>query len=117
MANSPLVHGDREVARASGRSSSDEASQPLPARCDRKDSGVGMSLTTEARSALEVLSSALVGQITLKDAQRALRASMSQEALGRCNGSRRAAAALLGVDRRYVQRLVNEVDFDDSCNE
>jgi hypothetical protein len=30
---------------------------------------------------------------------------MIDEALARCSGSRRAAAMLLEVDRRYVQRL------------
>jgi hypothetical protein len=60
------------------------------------------------RLALAEVSRALIGQLDLKDAQRALRKCMSQEALVRCNGNRRAAAALLGIDRRYVQRLANE---------
>lgn len=60
------------------------------------------------RLALAVASRLLIGQLGIKDAQRALRKYMSEEALARCNGSRRAAAALLGVDRRYVQRLASE---------
>jgi hypothetical protein len=52
----------------------------------------------------------LVGRIGLKQAQAALRAMMNVEALARTGGSRRAAAGLLGVDRRYVQRLIDEHD-------
>jgi hypothetical protein len=63
------------------------------------------------RLALAELSRLLIGQLDIKDAQRALRKCMSQEALARCNGSRRAAAVLLGIDRRYVQRLAHEGDF------
>lgn len=77
----------------------------------RKDSGVVLRVDEAARQALTELSRVLVGQLNLKDAQRALRKSMSQEALARCNGSRRAAAALLGVDRRYVQKLADAGDL------
>jgi len=72
-------------------------------------------LSDEAKLALHELSRALVGQMTLKEAQRRLRTCMSQEAIARCNGSRRAAASLLGIDRRYVQRLIGgaeEIDSD-----
>lgn len=81
---------------------------------ERRDSGVISRLSDEAKLALDELSRALVGQISLKEAQRALRTSMSQEALARCNGSRRAAAVMLGIDRRYVQRLacISDGDFD-----
>lgn len=67
-------------------------------------------ISDEAMKALQHLSRLLVGQMNLKDAQRALRTSMSQEALARC-GSRRAAAAMLGIDRRYVQRLACDSDL------
>jgi hypothetical protein len=73
--------------------------------------GVVLHVDEDGRLALAELSRLLIGQLDLKDAQRALRKSMSQEALARCNGSRRAAAALLGIDRRYVQRLANEGDL------
>lgn len=69
---------------------------------------VRVCLPDDARSMLRELSRILVGQLNLQDAQRALRVVMSREALGRCNGSRRSAAVLLGVDRRYVQRLAGE---------
>jgi hypothetical protein len=71
-----------------------------------------LRISDEALKALHHLSRLLVGQMSLKDAQRALRTSMSQEALVRC-GSRRAAAAMLGIDRRYVQRLACESSFLD----
>lgn len=79
----------------------------------RHDSGIVLRISDEARRALQHLSRLLVGQMSLKDAQRALRTSMSQEALERC-GSRRAAATMLGIDRRYVQRLAHESDLCDS---
>jgi hypothetical protein len=71
-----------------------------------------LRISDEALKALQHLSRLLVGQMSLKDAQRALRTSMSQEALVRC-GSRRAAAAMLGIDRRYVQRLACESSLFD----
>jgi hypothetical protein len=60
----------------------------------------------------------LVGRMGLKQALWRLRAVMSSEALSRTRGSRRAAAHLLGVDRRYVQRLVLELgDSNDELAE
>lgn len=50
----------------------------------------------------------LVGALGLKEAIYHLRGAMNEEALDRSRGSRRAAASLLGVDRRYVQRLAEE---------
>jgi hypothetical protein len=108
MSNRSLVHGlERPLVLAS----SSDGQPPPPVRHIeriRRDSGVVSRLPDDARRALHELSRTLVGQMNLKDAQRALRTSMSQEALVRCDGSRRAAAAMLGVDRRYVQRLADE---------
>jgi DNA-binding NtrC family response regulator len=50
----------------------------------------------------------LVGRIGLKEAQECLRGTMHLEALTRTGGSRRAAAHVLRVHRRYVQRMVDE---------
>jgi DNA-binding response OmpR family regulator len=50
----------------------------------------------------------LVGRIGLKEAQLCLRGAMHGEALARTGGSRRAAANVLRVDRRYVQRMAAE---------
>lgn len=50
----------------------------------------------------------LVGRVSLKQATRILRIAMGSEALTRTRGSRRAAAFLLGVDRRYVQRIARD---------
>lgn len=52
----------------------------------------------------------LVGRIGLKEAQGLVRTAMSGEALQRTGGSRRAAAKLLGVHRRYVQLLAEQQD-------
>lgn len=79
---------------------------------ERQQSGIVLRISDESLCALQHLSRLLVGQMNLKDAQRALRTSMSQEALARC-GSRRAAATMLGIDRRYVQRLAHESDLCD----
>ncbi len=62
----------------------------------------------ETQAAMRAVTTLLIGRVGLKEAQRVLRAGMSQAALIRCAGSRRAAAALLGVDRRYVQKLCAE---------
>jgi hypothetical protein len=59
-------------------------------------------------STLESVARELVGQVGLKQALAQLRACMHLEALSRTRGSRRAAAALLKVDRRYIQRLANQ---------
>ncbi len=64
----------------------------------------------EARSALSTLCTSLVGRVGLKDAQRALRVGMSHAALSGCGGNRYAAAALLNVDRKYVQQLARRAD-------
>jgi hypothetical protein len=62
----------------------------------------------ETEEAMRRISAWLVGRLGLKEAQRALRASMNRAALQRCSGSRRAAAVMLGVDRRYIQKLCSE---------
>jgi DNA-binding response OmpR family regulator len=65
-------------------------------------------LRSDAPAACRRLARLLVGRVGLKQAQEQLRSSMNLEALERTGGSRRAAAHLLGVDRRYVQRLVQK---------
>lgn len=50
----------------------------------------------------------LVGRLGLKAAISTLRGTMNTEALRRTGSSRRAAARVLEVDRRYVQRMVEE---------
>jgi DNA-binding NtrC family response regulator len=107
MSNRPLIHGLEQPIEFVSPASEEAPTVPRLRRV-RRDSGVASRLSVDARQALSALSRTLVGQMNLKDAQRALRTSMSQEALARCNGSRRAAAAVLGVDRRYVQRLADE---------
>lgn len=64
-----------------------------------------VTASRDVRLSLTSLTRSLVGRVSMKDAQRVLRHSMSQLALRRTGGSRHAAAALLGVDRRYVQKL------------
>ena len=51
----------------------------------------------------------LVGAIGLRDAVLLLRGAMLEEALARVNGSRHAAARLLGVDRKAIQRLIADL--------
>jgi DNA-binding NtrC family response regulator len=62
----------------------------------------------ETRAAMRDVTTLLLGRVGLKEAQRVLRSGMSAAALARCSGSRRAAAVLLGVDRRYVQKLCGQ---------
>lgn len=54
-----------------------------------------------------------VGRRDLKEAQRVVRLTMCAEAIARCGGSRRAAARLLGVDRRAVQKVVKQLEDPD----
>lgn len=49
-----------------------------------------------------------IGRLGVKQAQVALRIEMFREALRRSNGNRQAAARLLGVDRRYVLKMLKE---------
>jgi DNA-binding NtrC family response regulator len=51
----------------------------------------------------------VVGRIGLKEALHCLRSAMLHEALARCGGSRRGAAALLQMNRRCVQRMVDDL--------
>jgi DNA-binding NtrC family response regulator len=79
--------------------------QPMRERSARQ----AQALSQEDGEALcKRLARELVGQIGLKEAIYHLRGAMTCEALERSRGSRRAAARVLGVDRRYVQRLADE---------
>jgi CheY-like chemotaxis protein len=65
----------------------------------------------EARGRVELWEAVvmrMVGRVGLQDAQRSLRTTMLREALRRTGSSRRAAAQLLGIDRRCVQRMISE---------
>ena len=63
------------------------------------------SQETDPKAEIERLGSWMVGRMGVKDAVRALRVAMHAEALARVRGNRKAAAKLLGVDRRLVQAL------------
>jgi hypothetical protein len=64
--------------------------------------------SAECEALCLALARELVGRVSLKQATRILRSAMGSEALTRTRGSRRAAAFLLGVDRRYVQRIARD---------
>jgi|GEM_PF-6839753 len=51
----------------------------------------------------------LVGAVGLREAVLLLRGAMLEEALARGNGSRHAAARLLGVNRKAIQRLIADL--------
>ena len=68
------------------------------------------ALQVDSNAVYQRLARLLVGRVGLKQAQEQLRGSMNTEALERTGGSRRAAAALLGVDRRYVQRMAQKLE-------
>lgn len=63
-----------------------------------------------ATNRLEEAIRAAVGVQDLKGVQRLVRHIMCTEALGRARGSKRGAARLLGVDRRAVQKLVEQME-------
>jgi len=77
------------------------------AAAQRVDGDVG---ETNLEDVFERFAREVVGRIGLKQAQAMLRIAMHGEALRQCEGSRRAAARVLAVDRRYVQRLAKERD-------
>jgi hypothetical protein len=56
----------------------------------------------------------LVGRIGLREGQRELRHAMVAHALRLCEGSRKAAARLLGVTRPAIQRVLRESDAPDA---
>jgi hypothetical protein len=62
----------------------------------------------EVQRQLDAAVAVFLGRVGLVAAQRELRRLMSHAALTRSGGSRRAASQLLGVDRRYVQKLIAE---------
>jgi DNA-binding NtrC family response regulator len=62
-----------------------------------------------SRNRLEHAVRAAVGTTGMKDVQRMVRFTMCAEALDRVRGSRRAAARLLGVDRRAIQKLIEQM--------
>lgn len=80
--------------------------------------GVGPTMFNElaARSPGWATAPALLGEVArrntghlgVKEAQRAVRLEMFREALVRARGNRHAAARLLGVDRRYVLKMLKE---------
>jgi hypothetical protein len=51
------------------------------------------------------------GHMGVKEAQKALRIEMFREALKRVDGNRHAAARLLQVNRRYVLKMLKEIDI------
>jgi DNA-binding NtrC family response regulator len=64
---------------------------------------------TQSERRCRAIARELVGCLGLKEAQEVLRDEMYGEALARTGGNRRRAARILGVDRRCVQRLADEV--------
>jgi hypothetical protein len=80
------------------------AARPSPPTGLPADSTVGVTITV-----LE-LARMLVGAVGLKEAQVLLRRAMHGEALARAGGSRRGAAKILRVDRRYVQRMAGDTN-------
>lgn len=54
----------------------------------------------------------LVGRVGLREAQHELRQVMVRHTLAVCEGSRRAAASILGVSRPAVQRVLREAESD-----
>jgi hypothetical protein len=63
-----------------------------------------------AEDALVAAASRGVGRLGVREAQDVVRRTMYSEALARTKGSRKAAARLLRVDRRAVQRIAADLD-------
>ncbi|HEX3853711.1 MAG TPA: hypothetical protein VHW01_22255 [Polyangiaceae bacterium] len=65
---------------------------------------------TVAEDALLIAAYRNTGCMGVKEAQKALRIEMFREALRRVDGNRHAAARLLQVNRRYVLKMLKEID-------
>ncbi|MDH5676914.1 MAG: hypothetical protein OEZ06_32660 [Myxococcales bacterium] len=76
------------------------------------DLGAAISKALDGEGQCQATARRVVGRVGLKEALRIMRANMVIECLQRNQGSRRAAARELGVDRRYVQRLADALDED-----
>lgn len=67
----------------------------------------------QAHSAIQVAALSAVGKLGLIEAIRALRKEMVECALRQGNGSRRAAARLLGVTRPAIQSVLRQSTLSD----
>jgi DNA-binding NtrC family response regulator len=74
----------------------------------RAEPGPESSARTE--DGLIAAASLEVGRLGVREAQDVVRRTMYAEALARTNGSRKAAARLLKVDRKAVQRIAADLD-------
>jgi DNA-binding NtrC family response regulator len=68
------------------------------------------AVAASGEEALIAAASLEVGRLGVREAQDVVRRTMYLEALARTKGSRKAAARLLGVDRRAVQRIAADLD-------
>jgi DNA-binding NtrC family response regulator len=90
-----------ELARAGAR-----AHLRWPARAP--DVSRCLDATSWSASDLDADVRGLVGRIGIREAQARLRKAMLEQALEGSNGSRRAAARLLGVTRPAIQRMLRD---------
>jgi DNA-binding NtrC family response regulator len=67
-----------------------------------------LDATSWSASELDAELRALVGRLGMREAQARLRRAMLEQALESSNGSRRAAARLLGVTRPAIQRMLRD---------
>lgn len=77
-----------------------DAGARVSGRGGTEDAYVSWLLVAAARGSL--------GQVSVKEAQRLVRTEMFREALKATSGNRRAAARTLGVNRRYVLKMLRE---------
>jgi DNA-binding response OmpR family regulator len=74
--------------------------QPITADCVRR----ALQGFAEAEDRVEEMARWTVGRLGLRDALETFRTAMQKEAMLRTKGSARGTAALLDVDRHYIQR-------------
>jgi len=78
------------------------------------DLGAAIAKALDGVAQCQATARRVVGRVGLKQVLSIMRANMVVECLQRNQGSRRAAARELGVDRRYVQRLADALGDDAS---
>lgn len=77
---------------------------------DSKESSLEVNAFEHPSSAIRAAAERVVGRLSLNDAMTQFRNTMVDLALNRGNGSRRAAAKILGVTRPAVQYILRHSD-------
>jgi DNA-binding NtrC family response regulator len=88
--------------------------RPSPASLKEKRSLEQNPQVLEARAAIQAAAANAIGSLSLVEAIRVFRNELVDCAIRQSNGSRRAAARILGVTRPAIQNVLRRSDASDS---